>query len=86
MDTEVFSRPPVIAKRPDGQIERREVETENALGDKIDSTVTTYSYFDTGEIHDITISDRDENNVETRRRRIRHFRDGRQPVMAEEPL
>ena len=80
MDTDVFSRPPVIASRPDKQIERREVETEDVLGNKTGSTVTTYSYFDTGEIEDIVISDCNASDVETKRVRIKHFKDGRQPV------
>jgi len=46
----------------------------------------TWQYFATGEIRFIFISDRDGNNVETRRRRIWHWRSGRQPRMEEVAL
>lgn len=50
-------------------------------GDRLSGRVMTWQYFATREIRFIFISDRDGDNVEIRRRRIRHFRDGRQPVM-----
>ena len=84
MDTKTFSRPLVIVQRHDRQIERREVETEDVLGNKTGSTVTTYSYFDTGEVEDIVISDYDAVSVETKRVRIKHFKDGRQPILVNE--
>lgn len=81
MDAEVFSRPPVITHRPDKQIERREEETEDALGNKTGRRVITYTYYDEGPVKDIVISEQDGNDVETSRRRIQHFLDGRQPVL-----
>ena len=84
MDTEVFSRPAVVTHRRDGQIERSEVETEDALGNKIGRCVTTFTYYDEGPVKDIVISEGDSNNVETSRRRIQHFLDGRQPILVVE--
>lgn len=52
-------------------------------GERLGGTVITWDYFATGEVRFIIISDRDGNNTETRRRRIRHFRGGGQPVMEE---
>ena len=80
MDTEVFSRRPVVAHRHDGQIERCEVETEDALGDKTGGTVTTFSYYPNGDIQDITIIHRDENDKVVRQYTIHHYQDGRQPI------
>lgn len=71
----------IVTKGPHGNVRRVERYRDPATGTVLGGRVTTKSYYDTGEIHDIIISDRDENSVETRRVRIRHFRDGRQPVM-----
>ena len=83
MDTEIFSRPAVVTKRHDGQMERRKVETENALGDKTGGTVTTYTYYPNGDIEDITIVHRDGDGNITEQYTIHHYQDGRQPIRIE---
>lgn len=84
MDAERIPDRAVITRDDRGRIVRcvdvdRDPETGEALGGR----VMLWQYFATGEIHYIVISDRDADNVETRRRRLCHFRDGRQPVMEE---
>lgn len=58
-----------------------EIWRDPETGDQVSGRVTTWSYFGTGEVYDIIISDYDKDNIETRRYRIRHSRDGKQPVM-----
>ena len=61
----------------------KRVETERDLlsGDVLGSVVTTHSYYKTGEIQDIVVSERDAKDAETARRTIKHFADGKQPTV-----
>lgn len=70
----------VVTKGPHGNVRRVEVYRDPATGAVLGGKITRKTYYPTGEIRDIIISDRDADKVETKRVRIRHFRDGRQPV------
>ena len=59
---------------------RVEVRRDVLTGDRTSGTVATYSYYPTGEIDTITVSQRDAANQETARRTIKHYTDGRQPT------
>lgn len=75
---------PVQTYRPDGQIESQtEVERDEETGVQVSAKVITYSYYATGEVNKIIISILDENNVEVRRKTIKHFTDGKQPEVKE---
>jgi len=73
---------PVITRDDQGRIVKRvEVERDLLTGDVLESRETTHSYFKTGEIKDIVVSERDAKDKETGRRTIHHFTNGREPVM-----
>lgn len=69
---------PIRSYREDGQIEfqtetARDVET----GEVVYSKVITWSYYETGEVDEITILEQGNKKV------IKHFLDGRQPEVTE---
>ena len=71
-----------ITRDAQGRITRRvEVQRDLLTGDRLGGRVTTRDFYDTGEVNRIVISERDTDNNETRRRTIKHFTDGRQPVV-----
>ena len=80
LGTDRISDRPVITYDEKQRIVKR-VETERDLlsGDVLGSVVTTHTYYKTGEIEDITISQRDAKDKEIGGRTIKHFTDGRVP-------
>ena len=81
------SIPDKVVVTKDGQnrvVKRVEIDLDPETGVALGGRVTTWQYFATGEIRYIVISDRDAENVETRKRTIQHYRDGRQPVVSEQ--
>ena len=84
MDIEVMNNPPVHIYRPDGQIESESVvtvDTETNL--QVSKRVTNWTYYPTGEVHEITIQNYDGNNVLLRTKIIKHYTDGKQPTVTE---
>lgn len=74
----------VITRDDQGRIIRRvEVERDLLTGDRLGGRVTTRDFYDTGEVNRIVISERDADNDETSQRTIKHYRDGRQPMVKE---
>ena len=71
--------PPATTSWPDGQSKNRLEITRDALGAKVRSRLTSWTYYPTSEVDTITIRERDASDVEVRQRRIKHFTDGRQP-------
>ncbi|HUW11463.1 MAG TPA: hypothetical protein VM537_17150 [Anaerolineae bacterium] len=65
-------------------VKRVEVDRDPETGEVLGGTVTTWSYYKTGETEDIVTSTRNAENVETHRFTRHHFRDGRQPVVSEQ--
>jgi len=77
-DTEWSS--PICTYFPDGQIESQtEIETDDETGLQVSKKIITFSYYNTGEINKIITQILDENNVEKKRRTIKHYRDGKDP-------
>lgn len=68
---------------PNGQIARLHT-TRNALGELIRSQTIDWNYYQTGEVNEITITGRDASDAVTARHIIKHFLDGRQPVLLTE--
>lgn len=64
---------------PDGQITRIE-ETQNILGVKLGSRKTDWSYYPTGEVDTIDITEFDDQDKVVSQKGIKHFVDGRQPI------
>lgn len=62
-------------------IKRIDVNRDPETGVVIGGRVMTWQYFNSGEIRYIVVSDRDGDDVETRRQRISHSRDGQSPVI-----
>lgn len=82
MDRDRIPDRTVVAHDDQGRVIRRvDVWRDPETSDALSRRVMTWQYFATGEIRYIITSDRDGDNVEARRQRIRHWRDGRQPRM-----
>jgi len=64
-------------------VKRVEIDLDPETGVALGGTVTTWSYYKTGETEDIVTSTRNADNVETHRFTRHHFRDGRQPTVSE---
>jgi len=84
LDRDTVDDTQVVTYLPDGQVDKivdwkRDAETNN----KISGVVTNFSYYPTGEIDVIRVSQRDAANVETSHVRIKHYLDGRQPKITE---
>lgn len=69
--------------RADGQVVRQLERRTDVLGAKTGSRETTWTYYPTGEVDTITVVERDAADAATRTRTVRHFLDGRQPVLTE---
>ena len=75
---------PIRTYRPDGQIESQiEVERDDDTQIQVSRRVTTWTYYNTGEVNVIKIEIYDENDVLKKTKRIKHYRDGRQPEATE---
>lgn len=71
---------PIRTYRTDGQIESQiEVERDEETGEIVSSKSITWSYYSTGEVNVILIIVYDATGIEIKRKRIKHFKDGRQP-------
>lgn len=71
---------PLDTYRPDGQIASRiEIERDDDTLIQVSKKITTWTYYGTGEVNVILIQIYDENNVLKTTKRIKHYRDGRQP-------
>jgi hypothetical protein len=84
LDRDTVDDTQVVTYLPDGQVDKivdwkRDAETNN----KISGVVTNFSYYPTGEINVIRVSQRNADNVETSHVRIKHYLDGRQPKITE---
>ena len=70
--------------RPDGQIfQRIEIERDGDTQAQVSRRVITWTYYATGEVNVITIERYDAINTLIRTKRIKHYRDGRQPEATE---
>lgn len=75
-----FSTKTVNHNVPEGQLLRIH-ETTDILGTKLGSTKTEWAYYPTGEVDTITISELDALDQVISQKTIKHFTDGRQPVL-----
>ena len=71
---------PTMTYRKDGQIERqtetiRDVET----GALISTKTITWTYYETGEVDEIIISETDADGKKLSQKKIKHYKDGKQP-------
>lgn len=75
---------PVFTHYPDGQIESQlEIERDAETGLQVSKKIITWTYYVTGEVNGIKTEFYDSNNILQRTRRIKHYRDGRQPTVTE---
>ena len=65
---------------PEGQL-LRVYEKTDILGNKTGSTKTEWTYYPTGEVDTITITELDNLDQTISTQTIKHFTDGRQPVI-----
>lgn len=71
---------PVITYGADGQIEsQNEIERNVETGAQLSRKYTTWDYYNNGNVNVITIQIFDENDALKKTKRIKHYRDGRQP-------
>lgn len=74
---------PIRTYRPDGQIESQiEVERDDDTQVQVSRRVMTWTYYATGEVNVIKTEIYDENDVLKRTKRIKHYRNGRQPEVS----
>jgi len=70
---------PTVVNGPHGPLSSLQV-FRDALGAKTGSRWATWSYYPAGPVDMITLEDLDAADVVTRRRTIKHYADGRQPI------
>lgn len=75
---------PIYTYRPDGQIESlTEVERDDDTQAQVSRKITKWTYYATGEVNVILIQIYNGADVLKRQKRIKHYRDGRQPEVTE---
>lgn len=74
----VFPDSPIAIDGKNGQISRLEV-FRDILGNKIKSTKTEWSYYFSGPVDIIIITEMDQNNKVISVKKLKHYTDGRQP-------
>ena len=82
LDTDTLFDAPEITRDEQGNITRRKqvgrfVET----GKQKKNSEATYTYYSNGDIEDITIVERDENDEIVEQYTIHHYQDDRQPIV-----
>ena len=81
LDTDRIQDRVQITRDKAGNITRRLTTWRDVLtGDVVANHDTTYTYYPTGEIEDITVTKRDGDGNITEQYTIHHYADGRQPV------
>lgn len=75
---------PVCTYYPDGQISTQTViERDEETELQVSKKVMTWTYYLTGEVNVIKTEFYNANDLLIRTRRIKHYRDGRQPTVTE---
>jgi len=75
---------PIRTYRADGQIESQiEIERNDDTRVQVSKRVMTWSYYATGEVNVILVQVYDAMDVLKRTKRIKHYRDGKQPEATE---
>lgn len=81
LDQPTYWDDPVMTYTPSGQYASRiDVERENASAAQMSKKTTAWTYYDgDGAVDTIILVEYDANNVEKKRKTIKHYQDGRQP-------
>jgi hypothetical protein len=80
-----MQRDPIRTYRADGQIESQaEIQEDIETGAQTGKRTTAWTYYPTGEVDEITISNYDALDGLLKRKIIKHYRDGKQPTVTEE--
>ena len=77
----ISDRPTITYDEKQRIVKRVEVQRDLLTDDVLRSVETTHSYYKTGEIEDIVVSERDAKDKEIGGHTIKHFTDGRLPQM-----
>ena len=84
LETETVSDTPVCTYGKDGQIAKQvEVERDVATGEKVSGRVIEWTYYKTGEVDKIIVSQRSAADKEIGRKVIQHYLDGKRPTVEE---
>lgn len=67
---------------PDGQIKQRVSVMRDESGAKVGTRRVDHTYYPTGEVDEIVVTELDGADVVTSTKTIKHFTDGRQPVVS----
>jgi hypothetical protein len=70
---------PVCTYGPDGILTQNEIERDSETGLQVSRKYTVWDYYNSGEINTIITQFFDENDVLTKQKKIKHYKDGRQP-------
>lgn len=71
----------VITTRPDRQVASQTTVQRDVLGVKTGSRAVAWSYYASGIVKDIMITDRDAADAQVAKRVIHHYEDGSQPTV-----
>jgi len=75
---------PIRTFYPDGQIATQiEIERDEETESQVSKKVMTWTYYLTGEVNVIKTEFYNANDLLIRTRRIKHYRNGRQPTVTE---
>jgi len=69
---------------PHGQVRRVYLTTDRLTGKVLRRTRTDWSYHPNGDVDEITTVERDQDEKEIGRNRVKHHQDGREPELLEE--
>jgi len=70
---------PVCTYGPDGILTQNEIERDVETGAQVSRKYIVWDYYNSGEVNTIITEFYDENDVLKRRKKIKHYKDGRQP-------
>jgi len=70
---------PVCTYGPDGILTQNEIERDVETDAQVSRKYIVWDYYNTGEVNTIITEFYDENDALKRRKKIKHYKDGRQP-------
>jgi hypothetical protein len=70
---------PICTYGEDGILTQNEIERDSETNAQVSRKYTVWDYYNTGEVNTIITEFYDENDALKRRKKIKHYKDGRQP-------
>ena len=70
---------PICTYGKDGILTQNEIERDSETNVQVSRKYTVWDYYNSGEVNTIITEFYDENNALKKRKKIKHYKDGRQP-------